>query len=162
MVEAALVTGIAVLGTLLGATLTYFFQKRQAVYIHAMTARERLRTERIAAYGALVEGVADLRGGQLIRWTTRRESPADSDEYAQARSDSWRLRAAARSAMYRVQLVTDDEDFARRARELVELTIQILDAVDTDDLAARAQRSADETDAFIVEARLRLGSGGTG
>ncbi|WP_405863367.1 hypothetical protein OG407_34415 [Streptomyces sp. NBC_01515] len=160
--EPAVVTGIAVLGTLLGSALTYYFQKRQAVYIHGMTARERLRVERIGAYGALAESVADLRGGQLIRWTTRRESPADSDEYARARSDSWRLRAAARSTMYRVQLVTDDEDFARRARELVELTIQILDATDADDLAIRAQRSAEETDSFINEARQRLSRGDTG
>lgn len=155
-VQPALTAAIAVLGTLLGATISYFFQRRQAGHVGEIAARGKLREERIAAYSAFAQSVADLRGGQLQRWTVRRESDPDSEHYAQARSDSWRLRTAARSAMYRVQLVADDEGLAKQARELVEVTIDILDAGDSADLAARAQRSSDGTDAFIAEARRGL------
>ena len=154
--ETALAAGIAILGTLLGATLNHLFQKRQATHANDMATRVQLREERITAYSALANSVADLRGGQLLRWTARRENQVESDAYAQARSESWRLRTIARSSMYRVQLVTDDPAFALQARELVELTIEILDAVDADDLNSRAQQSSIATDAFIEEARRRL------
>jgi hypothetical protein len=154
--QSALTAVVAILGTLLGATISYLFQRRQARLVGDIAAQARLREERIAAYCAFAQSVTDLRGGQLQRWAARRESDPGSERYAQARSDSWRLRTAARSAMYRAQLVADDEELAQRAHELVETTIEVLDATDAADLATRAQRSSEGTDMFIVAARRRL------
>lgn len=156
--QAVLAAGIAVIGTLLGSIVAYLFQRRQAQFVHSMASHGRMRDEQILAFSSFAEAIADLRGAQIRRWTSRQEDQPDSEQYVHARAESWRLRTAARSAMYRVQLVAVDEALASRAAELVELTVAILAAGDVQDLDALAKRSAAETNVFITEARRVLRS----
>ncbi|RSN60555.1 hypothetical protein DMH01_14720 [Amycolatopsis sp. WAC 04182] len=156
--QAVLAAGIAVIGTLLGSTVAYVFQRRQAQFVHSMASHGRMRDEQILAFSSFAEAIADLRGAQIRRWTSRQEDQPDSEPYTHARTESWRLRTVARSAMYRVQLVTADEALASRARELVEFTVAILEAADVGEMEASAKRSAAETNVFITEARRVLSS----
>ena len=56
-------SAIAVAGTLAGATLACLFQRANALRLESFGRAERLRQERIAAYGAFVGAVTGLRQG---------------------------------------------------------------------------------------------------
>lgn len=103
---------IAVAGTLLGALLTHWFQRR-AVRDADKTARAcDLRTERTAAYSAYAAAVIAA-NAQLNRWHIARDS---SENAKAARTRSYEFRSAARQALYRVELVAGDETLINLAR----------------------------------------------
>jgi hypothetical protein len=59
---------IAVVGTLLGATTTYVFQRIDADRKDRIARNERFRQERLAVYTELAAAVTDLRRAAHDRW----------------------------------------------------------------------------------------------
>ncbi|WP_334313641.1 hypothetical protein [Streptomyces sp. HD] len=98
---------VAVAGTLLGAVVTYPFQRLAA-------KQQRLRDERIAAYTSFATAVEDFRHGQAERFFRKQEDP-DGEAYQRAYHEGHRLRKVACQAFYRVKLVTEDDTLVARA-----------------------------------------------
>ncbi|MGO4463322.1 hypothetical protein AB4039_39555 [Streptomyces sp. M-16] len=105
--DTVLTSVVAVLGTLIGSWSTYAFQRRTAARAEAAARQERLRQERLAAFGAYAGAVPDLKRAVITLWF-RRRNPPDGDTLLAAHLDSDRLGAAAESARFRLRLVADD------------------------------------------------------
>jgi uncharacterized membrane protein YccC len=74
----ALAAVIAVLGTLLGSALTFYFQRKSDDRSERQQVARHLREERMRAYAAFVEAVSEYRSSQFDRWNRGREEP-DTD-----------------------------------------------------------------------------------
>jgi hypothetical protein len=107
---------IGVLGTLVGASATYWFQRRS---LHS----ERLRQERILRYGDFAVAIMEYRRTQMDRWRNWGDS---SDDAAQERfHDLFRTRSAAWGAYYRVRLISDRPSVVLSAKEALDLVTSI-------------------------------------
>ncbi|MCX3062993.1 hypothetical protein [Streptomyces beihaiensis] len=146
-----LTTLIAVLGTLLGSVVTYWFQGRAAVQAAELARAEQLRQERIAAYSAFGGMLFDFRRSQNDRWFRARESPGSAEAEA-SRFASYEARIAARQALVRVQLVCADPRLRGLAERAFEWTNCLHEATDAADRERRAQRSKDALAAFVEAA----------
>ncbi|MET9799928.1 hypothetical protein [Streptomyces sp. NPDC006368] len=138
---------IAVIGTLLGAVVTHFFQGRAAQRTAALARAEQLRQERIATYSAFAGAVVEYRRAQNARWYRRNGSRAE-----EARMESYERRAAARQALVRVQLVCADPETVQRARDTFELTHCMHEAGDEAERERRSERAVEALTAFIEAA----------
>ncbi|MEU7277832.1 hypothetical protein AB0A69_03395 [Streptomyces sp. NPDC045431] len=138
---------IAVIGTLLGAVVTHFFQGRAAQRTAALARAEQLRQERIATYSAFADAVVEYRRAQNARWYRRNGSHAES-----TRLESYDRRATARQALVRVQLVCDDPAIVRLAEETFEVTNCMHEARDEADRDRRSQQAVEALTAFIEAA----------
>ncbi|GAA2510077.1 hypothetical protein GCM10010393_48790 [Streptomyces gobitricini] len=135
---------IAVIGTLLGAVVTHFFQGRAAHRTAALTRAEQLRQERITTYALFAGAVIEYRRAQNARVYRRNGSQAES-----TRLESYERRAAARQALVRVQLVCDDSRTVELARRAFEVTHHIHEAKDETERERRSEEAAGALDAFI-------------
>ena len=139
--QSVLVAVIAVLGTLGGAAVTGFIQHRSAIQREDAARTEHLREERLEACLTFAQSVADVRSAMSMRWAARDDYGRDSDEYQAAKSEAYRVRVTARSALFRVQLLIDDEELVHTAQEALTTAIAIFDAEDEKELGERTQRS---------------------
>jgi hypothetical protein len=117
----AIVAGVLTLiGTLMGAWSSYFFQSRGAARSERFAFTNRLHQERMSTYSTFAGTLMDFRRSQYARW--HRANSADSDEALQreARDEAARLRATAWDAFFRVELLTEDATLATLAREALE------------------------------------------
>jgi membrane protein YqaA with SNARE-associated domain len=85
---------VAILGTLLGAVLSYGLQRRVLNEVHDSTRRDQREQHRLAAFGAFAAATMDLRRAEYDRWNRRVESP-DGVESVEVRQESYRLRGEA-------------------------------------------------------------------
>ena len=154
--QAVLVAVIAVLGTLGGAIVNGLLQMRHAARAEEHASTERLRQDRLSAYLVFAQSLSEFRGAQLERWYARRDYTEDSDQYRQAREETHRTGAVARSSLYRVQLLIDEDELIGLAREVYLLAMSIEKADSEDELNKRAEYSRGKSEAFIVVAG-RLG-----
>ncbi|MEV3991740.1 hypothetical protein AB0J57_22790 [Streptomyces sp. NPDC049837] len=138
---------IAVIGTLLGAVVTHFFQGRAAQRAAALTRAEQLRQERISTYSAFADAVVEYRRAQNARWYRRNGSHAES-----TRLESYERRAAARQALVRVQLVCDEAATVELARKAFEVTHCMHEAKDEDERTRRSEEAVEALTAFIEAA----------
>jgi hypothetical protein len=141
---------IALLGTLLGATVSYVFQRLNLSRSEVFTRAEQLRTSRIEAYSAYATALMDWRRSQLNRRITQLESrqPGD-DESTTIAEENRTLRAAAWSAYFKVKLLCDDPQLEKLARSALETTRQIKHARDGTDANALGENVRDEVDKFL-------------
>ncbi|WP_237720315.1 hypothetical protein [Streptomyces xiaopingdaonensis] len=115
--EAVAASVIAVVGTLLGAGTTHFFQLRAARRAERFARVERLRDERIDAYSAFAGALADYRRGRMDHWFARNDDRgATPAEIHEMRREAQRLRATAMEAMFRAELLTDSPHLAETGR----------------------------------------------
>ncbi|GAA2960757.1 hypothetical protein [Streptomyces enissocaesilis] len=142
---------VAVIGTLLGSVVTHFFQRQTAERTAALARAEQLRQERISAYSAFAGAVVDYRRGQNDRWHRQSEAPG-SDSAESARMESYRLRVAARQALYRVQLVCDDNAAVDLAVSAFEATNRMHEATDEAERSLRSEEAQEAVRAFIATA----------
>ncbi|RST10193.1 hypothetical protein E2C00_15090 [Streptomyces sp. WAC05374] len=138
---------IAVIGTLLGAVVTHFFQGRAAQRTAALTRAEQLRQERISTYSAFADAVVEYRQAQNARWYRRNGSHAE-----ETRLESYDRRAAARQALVRVQLVCDDPATVELARRTFEVTHCMHEARDEGERERRSDEAVAALAAFIEAA----------
>ncbi|MFI7503648.1 hypothetical protein ACIBVL_35275 [Streptomyces sp. NPDC049687] len=116
--ETIIASGIAVLGTLLGSGITLAFQQRTTDRSHQFTRREKLRQERLDAYSAYAGALVNYRRCLVHLWFCEHEQPPPEDADA-VRIRAYDLRSNAQEALFRVQMLTDDETLSRAAEDLL-------------------------------------------
>jgi hypothetical protein len=149
-------TGLfAVVGTLVGSVVTYFLQRRNAEHVERFAREQRLWQERLQAYSAFAESTIEYRRTQYDRWHRHDEDPL-SPAYVDARTESYRLKAIARQAMFRVKLLSDDHGLVARADEIMKITEDLHHAADSKELQARGDRARQIVDDFISAASVQV------
>ncbi|MFI1187616.1 hypothetical protein [Streptomyces californicus] len=145
---------VAVGGTLLGAVVTHLFQRLAAARTERFARSEALRQERTSTYSAFASAAEEYRHGQAGRWYrgARGGDGRAAEAFVEARDEAHRLRTAARQALYRVKLLTDDPEVVRAAERAYERTRDVSTAGDQethDVLHAEAREAIEE---FITRA----------
>lgn len=121
-VEIIVTSIVAVVGTLLGSLATHYFQRRNRADAERFERNERLRQDRVSTYTAFGGALVNLRRAQMDRWFAIHNEPKGADTES-LRYETYRLRTAAREALFRVQLVTE-------SKELIALGQRAIDNVD--------------------------------
>ncbi|UXX94384.1 hypothetical protein N7U49_24055 [Streptomyces sp. AD2-2] len=116
--ETIIASGIAVLGTLLGSGITLAFQQRTTVRSHEFARSERLRQERLDAYSVYAGALLNYRRCLVHLWFCEHEQPPPEDADA-VRIRAYDLRSNAQEALFRVQMLTDDEALSTTAEEVL-------------------------------------------
>ncbi|MFJ3660350.1 hypothetical protein ACIPPM_07760 [Streptomyces sp. NPDC090119] len=127
--ESIIASAIAVLGTLLGSGITLAFQQRTTDRSQRFTRREKLRQERLDAYSAYAGALVNYRRCLVHLWFCQHEQPPPEDPDA-VRIRAYDLRSNAQEALFRVDMLTDDEGLRRAAADLLEV-IMTLPKVDS-------------------------------
>ncbi|MFF5372043.1 hypothetical protein [Streptomyces sp. NPDC013187] len=116
--ETIIASGIAVLGTLLGSGITLAFQQRTADRGHQFTRQEKLRQERLDAYSAYAGALVNYRRCLVHLWFCEHEQPPPEDPDT-VRIRAYDLRSHAQEALFRVQMLTEDEGLSRAAEDVL-------------------------------------------
>ncbi|MGC5034268.1 hypothetical protein ACPXCS_05415 [Streptomyces sp. DT190] len=116
--ETIIASGIAVLGTLLGSGITLAFQQRTVDRSHRFTRREKLRQERLDACSAYAGALINYRRCLVHLWFCEHEQPPPEDPDV-VRVRAYDLRSAAQEALFRVQMLIDDETLSRAAEDVL-------------------------------------------
>ncbi|MGW1809083.1 hypothetical protein [Streptomyces sp. NPDC002078] len=116
--ESIIASAIAVLGTLLGSGITLAFQQRTTDRSHQFTRREKLRQERLDAYSAYAGALVNYRRCLVHLWFCEHEQPPPEDPDA-VRIRAYDLRSSAQEALFRVQMLTDDDRLSRTAEDVL-------------------------------------------
>ncbi|MFJ2928440.1 hypothetical protein ACIPIU_25965 [Streptomyces massasporeus] len=116
--ETIIASAIAVLGTLLGSGLTLAFQQRTTDKGHQFTRHERLRQERLDAYSAYAGALINYRRCLVHLWFCEHEQPPHEDPGV-VRVRAYDLRSNAQEALFRVQMLTDDEALSEAAEAVL-------------------------------------------
>ncbi|MEU5897949.1 MULTISPECIES: hypothetical protein [Streptomyces] len=139
------------LGTLLGAGLTHSFQRRAIERTERFTRGEKLRQERIDAYCAYAGALVNYRRILVDRWFSRAENRQEETE--ELRFRSYEMRSDAQEALFRVQLLTHDEELVRLAWETLDHVADVHRADDRDALAERRRVSREAINSFVATAK---------
>lgn len=157
--EPALTSMIAVVGTLLGASLTYLFQRRAQERANAETRSEKRREQFTGAVAAFASTTTTLRRAEIDRGKKRLEGVPGSAREA-ARQETYRLRAEASSAYYLVRLLSDpdqDVDLVREAKTVIDLSRLITARPMSEaELQERSTAATAALETFIDAANHRL------
>ncbi|MBV6700867.1 hypothetical protein [Kitasatospora aureofaciens] len=152
----AIVTSIiAVLGTLLGSTVTHVFQQRSARRTEHNTRLERLRQERLDVYGTYAGLLVEFRQAMLHHWFCEHED-RDADDEVALRRLSFETRSNAQHALFRLQLITDDRELLAVAADVFTKIGTIDRAADRPDVVARRDASREAIDTFVETARRHV------
>ncbi|GGY22418.1 hypothetical protein [Streptomyces djakartensis] len=116
--ETIIASAIAVLGTLLGSGLTLAFQQRTTDKGHQFTRHERLRQERLDAYSAYAGALINYRRCLVHLWFCEHEQPPHEDPGV-VRVRAYDLRSNAQEALFRMQMLTDDEALSQAAEAVL-------------------------------------------
>lgn len=147
---------IAVVGTLLGSGVTYTFQQRAARRSERFTRDEKLRQERLDAYSSFAGKLVDYRRSLMERWLQQHGEVAfDNDEPAM-RARSYELRTAAEEALFRLQMLTDDEQLVRHSQEVLDCVGEIFKATDRADWDVRRTAAKEAIHGFVAAAKHTL------
>ncbi|MFI1208551.1 hypothetical protein ACH4UV_13200 [Streptomyces sp. NPDC020802] len=153
--ETIVASAIAVLGTLLGSGLTLAFQQRTTDKGHQFTRREKLRQERLDAYSAYAGALINYRRCLVHLWFCEHEQPPPENPDA-VRIRAYDLRSNAQEALFRAQMLTDDETLAQTA-ETVLTDITALSKSDTrTDLDQRRVNTRDGVSRLVRAAKHHL------
>jgi hypothetical protein len=148
---ALLTSAVAVAGTLLGAVVSYGLQRRVAERSERFSRAERLHQERLTAYSEFASAVMELRRVEFARTLAEERAAPDVPAWV---DESYQRLAAARSAMFRVQLLGNDTELSQVAEEVVRITSEIHHYGSDED--ARGQMSWHTLEQFIELASSRI------
>ncbi|MEV6593103.1 hypothetical protein [Streptomyces acidicola] len=153
--ETIIASAIAVLGTLLGSGITLAVQQRTTDRSHEFTRRERLRQERLDAYSAYAGALLNYRRCLVHLWFCEHEQPPPEDPDA-VRVRAYDLRSNAQEALFRVQMLTDDEMLGQAA-EAVLADVTALSKTETrSGLDERRVRTRDDISRLVRSAKRHL------
>ncbi|MDT0266956.1 hypothetical protein RM844_11705 [Streptomyces sp. DSM 44915] len=128
--EALAASAIAVLGTLLGATVNHLFQWRNTERAQLLARQERLRAERLDALAGYASSLTDYRRALIHRWCCLHDERPPGDP-TEARMASYERLNEARHALFRCQLLFHDcPKLIARAQEVMARVAEIHDAGD--------------------------------
>ncbi|TPQ21226.1 hypothetical protein [Streptomyces sporangiiformans] len=128
---------VAVIGTLLGATLGYIFQRLNAA-----------RSDRQQAALAFSNAITDVIRSQQ-EWYHRKDEEREGAEHRAARFEGHRLRGVARQAMNGLTFHLPDPELLQQADGLLRMASDIHEATDTQDLATRTEAARQALSFFI-------------
>ncbi|MGW9133260.1 hypothetical protein [Streptomyces sp. NPDC055681] len=152
--EAIIASAIAVLGTLLGSGITLAVQRRTTEKGHEFTRGEKLRQERLDAYTAYAAALVNYRRCLVHLWICSHEQRPEDPEVLKARS--YDLRSSAEEALFRVQMLTDDDSLGQAGAALL---AEISDLHRTDsraELDERRGRTRDGIRRLVKAAKQHL------
>ncbi|MDT0318088.1 hypothetical protein [Streptomyces millisiae] len=153
--EAIIASAIAVLGTLLGSGLTLAFQRRTTDRTHAFTRDERLRQERLDAYATYAGTLLNYRRSLIHLWFCLHEQPPPEDPEA-VRPRTYDLRSEAQEALFRVQMLTDDETLSRTAEDVLAAVTELPRTDSRPELDTRRRETRDAISALVRAAKRHL------
>ncbi|GAA1154064.1 hypothetical protein ACFQ0T_08935 [Kitasatospora gansuensis] len=143
---------VAVLGTLTGSFGTLLLQRRDADRTANAAREERLRQERASACLAFAEVLTELMRASVNVWLRRHDEPREDEAVRTARQEADRCGAPAQSAMFRMQLMTHDQQLGALAHAVFDLVGTVQPAGSREELK-RAERAFElAVEAFIAEA----------
>jgi hypothetical protein len=149
----AIVTSlVAVLGTLLGSTMTHLFQQRSARRAERAAREERLRQELLEMFGTCAGLLVDFRQAMLHHWFCKHEGRDAEDEVA-LRNRAFELRSSTQHALLRVQLITDEPEPLAAANAAFTAVGRIDRAEDRADVVVRRDTTRELIDTFVETAR---------
>ncbi|MFI7691663.1 hypothetical protein ACIBQ6_21525 [Nonomuraea sp. NPDC049655] len=151
----ALASLIAIAGTLLGASAAHVFQLRTARQTRRHAWDERLWQERLTTYGTFADALTSYRYSQNDRWHRHREDPDGPIDVA-ARDISFARRASAKSALFRLQLVTADPTLNHLATEALDAAWKIYSSEDQVELKARRDQALRALEEFMNAASQQV------
>jgi hypothetical protein len=149
--EALWTSVVAVVGTLLGSVVTHTFQRLTARRSELFTRAEALRQERITTFTAFAAAAEDYRRGQADRWYRRQRDP-EGEPYLSARDEAHQLRTAARQALYRVELLTDEREVVQAAEQAYACTRDVSTAREPAEHRAYDAAAKRAIEAFVSRA----------
>ncbi|MFD5160367.1 hypothetical protein ACFWMJ_20205 [Streptomyces hawaiiensis] len=153
--ETIIASAIAVLGTLLGSGLTLALQQRTTDKGHEFTRHERLRQERLDAYSAYAGALINYRRCLVHLWFCEHEQPPHEDPGV-VRVRAYDLRSNAQEALFRVQMLTDDEALSQAA-EAVLADVTALPKTDSrTELDQRRVKTRDDISRLVRESKRHL------
>ncbi|ARZ65761.1 hypothetical protein SMD11_0094 [Streptomyces albireticuli] len=153
--EAVAASVIAVLGTLLGAGITHAFQQRATARGERSARQERLRQERFDAYCSYAGALVNYRRSLIHRWHCEHEDPPP-DDVAEARRRSYELRSEAQEALFRVQMLTDDEALTALAWRAFERVGKLHQIDSREELEGRRQEARELIEELVNAARQHV------
>ncbi|MFI1764133.1 hypothetical protein ACH41H_19080 [Streptomyces sp. NPDC020800] len=153
--ESIIASAIAVLGTLLGSGITLAFQQRTTDRSHQFTRREKLRQERLDAYSAYAGALVNYRRCLVHLWFCEHEQPPPEDPDA-VRIRAYDLRSSAQEALFRVQMLTDDERLSRTAEDVLGDITELPKADARVELDALRARTRDNISRLVGSAKQHL------
>ncbi|AKJ14965.1 hypothetical protein ABB07_34375 [Streptomyces incarnatus] len=152
----AIVTSvIAVLGTLLGSTVTHVFQQRSARRTEHNARKERLRQERLEVFGAYAGLLVDFRQAMLHHWFCLHEG-RDAEDEVTLRRRSFELRSSTQHALFQLQLITDEPELIAVAVDAFTAVGKIDRAEERADVIIRRDATRALIDAFVGTARRQV------
>jgi hypothetical protein len=163
-VSAVVASLIAVAGTLLGSSSTYWFQQKVTVRAEATARGERLRQDRLAACSEFAAAVTDLRNAMIAVWfragwkdrvVADKDRAVADDRMAYAEVD--RLGAVAIGAKFRMLLMLDDPGLRELADDVFRQMDAIQSAADKAELETLRAKSEVHLLAFVTTAAKLLG-----
>ncbi|MQS11597.1 hypothetical protein F7Q99_04670 [Streptomyces kaniharaensis] len=154
--DAIVTSVIAVLGTLLGSTVTHVFQQRSARRMEHNARLERLRQERLEVYGAYAGLLVEFRQAMLHHWFCVHEGRDAEDEVA-LRGRSFETRSSAQHALFQLQLITDEPELVAVAVDAFVQVGKIDRAEDRADAVVRRGATRELIDTFVATARRHVG-----
>ncbi|MBB6557203.1 hypothetical protein [Nonomuraea rubra] len=152
--QAVLTSLVAILGTVVGSVITFIFQRKAAERAEIFARNEWLLQQRMETYSTFSQLLMDLRAAQYNRWYRLRDDPDGEGgaSFIAARDESYRLRAAAGHALFRVQLLAHDPRLVNLANEAVRLAAEMPKCRDKGDLEARGDEVKLALEAFVKAA----------
>ncbi|WP_329564094.1 hypothetical protein [Kitasatospora sp. NBC_01266] len=153
--NAILTALIAVLGTLLGSTVTHVFQQRAADRTGRSARQERLRQEQLTAYGAFAGLLVRFRRALMHHWFCVHEQE-DADLEAELRHRSFELRSETQHALFQLQLITHDPALVELAARVFHQVGKIDRAPDRADVVRRRDETQALIDEFVTAARAQV------
>jgi hypothetical protein len=139
---------IAVLGTLLGSTATYHFQRKSSEQAENLAHQRQLRSERMAVYSEFAEAVTELRRCQYSRWHSDQEDPGN--DASEIRLEARRLRGVAQHSVFRVQLIASNPALIESARSAFDAASDMHHASSSAQLRANGNEAGDTLGRFIA------------
>lgn len=146
---------MAVVGTLLGSGITLAFQRRTADKGHAFTRGETLRQERLDAYTAYAGALVNYRRCLVHLWFCGHESPPPESPDA-VRVRAYDLRSVAQEALFRLQMLSEDEALGLKGEVLLDDITQLQRAGTRAELDRVRVRTRDGISALVHEAKSHL------
>ncbi|MFC4611960.1 hypothetical protein ACFO9E_29905 [Streptomyces maoxianensis] len=152
----AIVTSVvAVLGTLLGSTVTHVFQARSARRMEQNARKERLRQERLDVFGAYAGLLVEFRQAVMHHWFCLHEG-RDADDEVALRRRSFELRSNTQHALFQLQLITEEPELIGVAVDAFTAVGKIDRAEDLAGIITRRDATRDLIDAFVGVARRHV------
>ncbi|MGW4027477.1 hypothetical protein [Streptomyces sp. NPDC005009] len=153
--ETIIASAVAVLGTLLGSGLTLAFQQRTTDKGHQFTRHERLRQERLDAYSAYAGALINYRRCLVHLWFCEHEQPPHEDPGV-VRVRAYDLRSNAQEALFRVQMLTDDEALSEAAEAALADVTALPKADSRTELDQRRVKTRDDISRLVRASKRHL------